>query len=180
MQRSTDGGAYEAVSLPSDAATRALSLAPGHDYRFRVRATDDNGNTSSWHYGPRLVLEAIQETSSAIGYSPTDAWRQQLLGSAYGGQVRFATAAGSTARLTFTGRSIAWVAPKSSTRGRADVLLDGTRVATVDLSSPRALARRMVYSANGLDPTVTHTLELEVLGTAGRPRVDVDAFVVLR
>ncbi len=180
LQRSTDGGAYAAVSLPSTATTRSLPLAPGHNYRFRVRATDDNGNTSSWQYGPRFALEALQETSPKIGYSPATAWRQQLLNGSYGGQVRYATAAGSTARLAFTGRSVSWVAPKSSTRGRAEVLLDGTRVATVDLSSPTPLARRMVYTANGLDPTATHTLELKVLGTAGRPRVEVDAFVVLR
>ena len=57
---------------------------------------------------------------------------------------------------------------------------DGVKVATVDLFSSRALARRMVFAADGLDPTVGHTLTVRSLGTAGRPWVDVDAFVVLR
>jgi Fibronectin type III domain len=179
LQRSTDGGAYAKVALATPTtATLSQSLSPNHNYRYRVRATDDNGNTSFFEYGPRFTVDAHQETSTSIAY--TGLWRQQLLGGSYGGQVKFATAAGSTAKLTFTGQSVAWVAPKGSTRGKADVLLDGRKVATVDLSSSRTLPRRVVYAANGLSPSVTHTLQVKVLGTAGRPRVDVDAFVVLR
>jgi uncharacterized delta-60 repeat protein len=179
LQRSTDGGAYAKVALATPTtATLSQSLSPNHNYRYRVRATDDNGNTSFFEYGPRFTVDAHQETSTSMAY--TGLWRQQLLGGSYGGQVKFATAAGSTAKLTFTGQSVAWVAPKGSTRGKADVLLDGRKVATVDLSSSRTLPRRVVYAANGLSPSVTHTLQVKVLGTTGRPRVDVDAFVVLR
>ncbi len=65
IQRNTDGGAYVTVSLPSGAATtKTLSLQPGHDYRFRVRATDDNGNASFWQYGPRFAVDAYQENGS--------------------------------------------------------------------------------------------------------------------
>jgi hypothetical protein len=55
---------------------------------------------------------------------------------------------------------------------------DHVKVATVDLSSTSPLQRQVVYAANGLNPNVTHTLQVKVLGTANRPRVD--AFVVLR
>ena len=99
---------------------------------------------------------------------------------AYGGAVKYSTETGATATLSFTERNVAGVAPKSSTRGRAEVWIDGVKGATVDLQLSTVLARRVVYSAGGLDPTVSHTLEVKVLGTAGRPRVDVDAFVVLR
>ena len=53
-------------------------------------------------------------------------------------------------------------------------------MATVDLSSSRTRSRQVVYAANGLSGGVSHTLEVKVLGTSGRPRVDVDAFVVVR
>ena len=61
-----------------------------------------------------------------------------------------------------------------------DRALDNAKVATVDLSSSRTRSRQVVYAANGLSAGVSHTLEVKVLGTSGRPRVDVDAFVVVR
>ena len=118
LQRSTDGEPYTNVALPTlTTTTISQSLTPNHNYRFRLRATDDNGNTSFYKYGPRFTVEDHQETSTSIAYSPTTSWKQQLLSGSYGGQVKYATAAGSTARLTFTGTNVAWVAPKSTNRG---------------------------------------------------------------
>ena len=180
LQRGTDGDAYAPVPLPSGAATTTtLPLAPGHAYRFRVRATDDNGNTSFWKYGPRFSLDALQESVGGVSY-PSGTWKTQATPGAYGGRTAYATVRGATSRLSFTGSGVAWVAPKSMTRGQAAVYLDGAKVATVDLYSPKALVRRVVFAAKDLDPTAQHTLEVRTLGTAGRPRVDVDAFVVLR
>ncbi len=75
---------------------------------------------------------------------------------------------------------MAWVAPKSKTRGKAAVYLDGAKVAREDLFSQQTLARRVVFSKGDLDPATPHTLEVRSLVTSGRPRVDVDAFAVLR
>ena len=180
LQRSINGGAYQDVALPSATAT---SIQPSLDfdsnYRFRVRATDDNGNTSFWKYGPRFVVEDRQENESGVSY-PTGTWKTQELRGAHGGLVKYATTKGATARFTFTGRSVAWVAPKSSTRGKANVYLDGVKVTTVDLYSSSTLSRQVVFSKDGLDPAVNHTLEVVAMGTSGRQRVDVDAFVALR
>ncbi len=64
------------------------------------------------------------------------------------------------------------------------MFLDGTKVATVDLYSDSGKSRVIVFSRAGLDPSVTHALEVRALGTrnaaATSKRVDVDAFVVLR
>jgi hypothetical protein len=88
------------------------------------------------------------------------------------------------ATFVFTGSEVAWVAPTGSNRGQADVYLDGTKVTMVDLYSASGKSRRVVFSTAGLDPSVTHTLEVRVLGTKNAAstdkRVDVDAFVVLR
>jgi uncharacterized delta-60 repeat protein len=183
LQRSMDGGAYQYVNLPSATATTVTHfLSPTHNYCYRVMATDDNGNVSDWSYGPAFTVDAHQESSTAIAYSGT--WKAKSITSAYGGAVKYAKAAGATATLTFTGRNVAWVAPKRKTGGQAEVYLDGVKVQTADLYSSNARARKVVFSANGLDPTVTHTLEVKVLGTkraaSSSTRVDVDAFVVLR
>ena len=179
LQQSTNGGSYAGVPLSRETTTSiSRQLAFGNNYRFRVRATDDNGNRSGWKYGPRFAVEAHQESGDALTYS--GAWTTQAMTSASGGAVKHAAEAGAAATLRFSGRSVAWVAPKSSTRGKAEVYLDGRKVATVDLFSATAQVRSVVYAANALDPSVTHTLQIKALGTAGRPRVDVDAFVVLR
>lgn len=122
---------------------------------------------------------AVLESGKIVvaGYSP---WKPQSLSSASGEALAYSTDPGTKAKLAFTGRNVAWVAPKSRTRGKAEVCLDGRKVATVDLFSATAQVRRVVYAANALNPSVTHTLQIKALGTAGRPRVDVDAFVALR
>ena len=88
------------------------------------------------------------------------------------------------ATFVFTGSEVAWVAPKNDNRGQADVYLDGTKVAMVNLYSVSDEARTVVFSKVGLDPSVTHTLEVRVLGTKNaastNERVAVDEFVVLR
>jgi hypothetical protein len=71
------------------------------------------------------------------------------------------------------------VARRSATSGVADVYVDGHWVTSCDLRSSSTLYRRLVV-ARALSPSVAHTMEVRVRGTAGRPRVDVDAFVLLR
>ena len=70
------------------------------------------------------------------------------------------------------------MAPTGPTRGSARVYLDGTLQKTVSFYSKTPSFRKLMYThmwaASG-----THTLKLVVVGTAGRARVDVDAFVVL-
>jgi large repetitive protein len=182
LQQSTNGGAYANVSLPSPTATAVTrSLAPGNTYQFRVRAQDGVGNWSEWSEGPAFAVEDNQETSGAISY--TGSWTQQALNGAYGGGVKYAEASGAKASLTFTGRGVAWVAPKDMDRGRAEVWVDGVKVKLIDLYVSSSQPRKMVYTQDWASVDA-HTVEVRVLGTknasSSGTRVDVDAFVVLR
>jgi len=57
------------------------SLSPGSAYGlFRVLAIDGAGNYSEWTYGSEFVLDAHQETSSAISYGGT--WTTEASSSA--------------------------------------------------------------------------------------------------
>ena len=182
LQQSTNDGAYAGVKLPTATATsKSVSLAPGNAYRYRVRATDGAANTSEWSYGPRFVADAHQEASAAVSYA--GAWTPQGVTSAYGGALRYATAAGATAEFGFEGLDVAWVAPRGPDRGKAEVWVDGARVKTVDLYAPAAQPRRVVYAQSWSTPG-GHTLEVRALGTkrssSAGTRADVDAFVALR
>jgi hypothetical protein len=87
--------------------------------------------------------------------------------------------AGASVRLTFTGRGVAWVTTTSPGRGAVRVYLDGRYLGTVDTSS-RAARYRVVAFSRSWAEVGRHTLRLELVGTPGRPRVDIDAFDVLR
>ena len=183
LQRSTNGGSFTSVTLaPATSTTKTLQLSPGSTYQFRVRATDSAGNTSDWRYGTAFVVDAQQENSSAI--VNTGSWTEQALTSAYGGGVEYAKANGSAAQFTFTGSDVAWVSSKGPDRGRATVSVDGVVIKTVDLYASTTQSRKTVFSRSDLDPTVSHTITVQVLGTknsaSSDTRVDIDAFGELR
>jgi hypothetical protein len=178
LWQSTDSGEWTPVTLPTATMTSVVrSLEPGHSYRFVSRAFDKAGNASSWAYGPTFMVDAHNETSSAIAYST--GWTRFAWASAYGGYESTSSTTGATAKLTFTGRNVGWVAPTASNRGQAYIYVDGVWVKTIDLYSATTVAKKVVFTRD-FAASSSHTLTVKVLGTSGRPTVDVDAFVVLR
>jgi hypothetical protein len=98
-------------------------LAPGHHYRYEVFALDNAGNLSAASVSANLNLHLTQETASTITYS--SGWTLQSLAGASGGKVKYSTASGKTAKLSFTGSRIAWVTTLGSNRGKASVVING-------------------------------------------------------
>jgi hypothetical protein len=133
----------------------------------------------AYYYGTRTTAvtdrHVFNDTASAVKY----AGRWDLAGhSGYiGGRAHYSTDRGATASLTFTGRAVAWYGPTGPTRGKARVSIDGRAVATVDLRTSSFDARAILYSRR-FATAGKHTITITVLGTAGRPYVAVDAFVV--
>jgi hypothetical protein len=182
LQLSVGGGAYADVVLPSPTTTSVTGpLEPGRAYRLRVRAEDGAGNLGAWAEGPSFTPDALQESNAAVAYA--GAWATQSVAGAYGGALRYASAAGARATLSFAGKEVAWVAPKGANRGKAEVWVDGAKAATVDLYSASNLSRRVVFTKTWA-ASGSHKLEVRVLGAkraaSSGTRVDVDAFVVLR
>jgi hypothetical protein len=171
-----NGGPWMSVHLPGPLATSLdVSLARTGSYRWQVRAIDAAGNPGAWTSGP-LVRPALVADSSA---SVRGLWLRSRSTLYSGGSTRFATARGASASYTFTGSAIAWVAQRGPKRGVASVYLDGHIVGTVDLRAAATQTRRQVFSY-AWPTSGAHTLRIVVAGTAGRPRVEVDAFVVFR
>ncbi len=145
LQESVNGAPYKGVALPTPTtATINRSLIVGYSYRYRVRALDNDGNPSAWAYGSSFTVARYQETHGAVSYS--GGWRSATLSGASGGGVRYATKAGTQATFSFTGRGVAWVAPKGPSRGEAQVYLDGVSIGKVSLYSTESTARRVVLS----------------------------------
>jgi hypothetical protein len=175
LMESIDGGAFSLVASPAT-ATATENLNPGHSYVFEVRATDKAGNVSGFTAGAKFTLSAYQETASAITY--TSGWTQQVLAGAYGGSVKYATVAGKHATFAFTGSQVAWAATINTDRGSATVSVDGAAPATVSTNGTSLKTRTVVYTKSVASGS--HSLLLTVAGTAGHPRVDVDAFFVIK
>jgi subtilisin len=175
LQRSVNGGAWTAVA--STAAT-VLSIATTHTfgarYQYRVRARDAAGNWGAWATGPFTTGGLVQDRSTAVVYSGT--WTKSLYSLASGGSTTYAKAEGAKARLTFSGRGVAIVAPVGPTRGSAAVYLDGVYKGTISFRASSGKSRMVMY-ATSFATLATHTITLRVSGTG---RVDLDAFVILR
>lgn len=175
LSESVDGGAYTPVTLTNPALSSAvLTLAGGHSYQFQVTAKDGAGNVSAVSTGARFTLTVLQEGNAAVTYSA--GWTTTTQTGALGGSVRRATAKKKTAKLTFTGTQVAWVATFGSTHGSAAVKL-GASTVTVSTNASTTTAAKLAYVA--ATTAGSHTLTITTSGTAGHPQVDVDAFVFI-
>jgi hypothetical protein len=173
--RSTDGGGYSTIASALDVPAISKVLASGHAYRFRVRPVDVAGNTGTWTYGASFKLTGVSQSNTAVRYSGS--WVTSTSSAWWGGTARSSFTRGSTVTYRFTGRSIAWVGLKAATRGKAYVYVNGVLKATVDLYSATTKKQVIVWSAN-YATSATRTITIKVLGTSGRPRVDIDGFIV--
>jgi len=207
LQQSVNGGAFTGVTLPSPTATTITQSLKGTTaYQYQAQYTDGLGNTSMAAIGPgfefdnngnslneAFAVRLYDDVNPTVVYS--SGWTSTTLTGAYLGDVHSATNAGEIAQFAIrntpiaqtTGvsqaQSLAWVSTKGPDRGKAQVWLDGTMVATVNLYAAAVHTRQVVWSQN-VDPSRDHVLEVHVLGTKSPAstgtRVDVDAFVVLR
>jgi len=177
LRESVDGGSWQTVTLPSATARSVSSgLRPPHDYRFAVRAVDKAGNEGAWATAD--VFRQRQVTETSAGLSRSAGWTLQSSTGYLGGAGLRSGTAGATVTLKLTGRQVAWIAPRSSSRGSAEVSVDGTRVAIVDLHRSSPATKQIVFRWAWPDAG-PHTLRIRVVGTAGHPYVDIDGFVIV-
>lgn len=173
IQRSVNGGAYSTLGNPTAASFDVTYTIGSSTYRYRVRAVDRNNNTGAWSYSPTVGDARSQETSGNIKYG--GAWSKSSHSSYSGGATRYASTAGRSATFTRTFRDVAFVAPKSSSRGSADIYVDGVKVATISLKQASTQYRQVVWTTH-FSTLASHSIKVVVVGNG---RVDVDCFVVL-
>ncbi len=108
-------------------------------------------------------------------------WSTFRRAEAYRGTVAMTTTRDAGYVVRFKGTAVTWFGRKNAFGGKAEIWLDGKRVATVDQYSPRQADHRVVYAASGLSNRV-HTLRIRALGApavvGGGKRTELDAFQV--
>jgi GH25 family lysozyme M1 (1,4-beta-N-acetylmuramidase) len=177
LQRRVNGGSWSTATLSwVRSTTYDVAVANGSTLQAQVRATDGKANTSAWTPGATIRAAIIQQTTSFATWAGS--WHTQSTSSASAGSTRYASTKGASVSYRFTGSSIGWIAAKGPTRGSAAVYVDGVYAGTVSLYSSTTTTRVVAFARN-FGANGTHTLRIVVSGTAGHPRVDVDAFVRL-
>ena len=165
-------GAWVAVTLASATATSVNSTVPSaRKFSFRIKATASTGAWTMIEWPP-TAARVVQQSNTAVKYAGT--WTS-VTGAGYsGGSLKWSKAARATATFTFTGTQVALVTSKAALRGKVVISVDGKSPVTIDLrgaTANRVIAWRWTGSYG------KHVVVVKVLGTAGRPRVDLDAFL---
>jgi hypothetical protein len=178
LQRSVNGKAWTTMPKASAAARSTILTMPrDRTYQFQVRAVDLAGNVGAWTTADAFRLTVAQETAKELALVG-GGWIRAASTWYDGGAARTTRTAGATARFTFTGSSVAWVAAVSPLRGAAGIYLDGVFAGNVNTNRSSSAARLIVFSRTW-PASAKRTIEFRALGSVGSPRVDLDAFVVL-
>lgn len=177
LETSADVGPWLPVNLTTPLARKAkLTLSPGSTNRFRVRAIDKVGMAGPWSTASEVWLSATPEDSPALTTIPS--WRLRDVASAYGGALSSANESSATVTFLSTGTHMAWVSERGPKRGRAAVYVDGVFQSMLDLWRPTREPRQVVYQGRW-KTAEPRRIQIRVEGTAGRPRVDLDAILAL-
>ncbi len=173
-----------ALSQAQTLALGGTTATTSRSYQYRVRAFV-GADSSAWAIGQRFGLTAADNNSASITYVGTWTLNTGVTG-AYGGSTRSATVATASASFRSAVLSapgtIAWIASKGPTRGRALVSVDGGPAVTVDLYAATTQQAAVVFTAP-VASGVAHTMRVAPAG-ARNPlstsnRIDIDAFMVL-
>jgi hypothetical protein len=179
LQRSTDAGRHwTTLSTAFPSPSLATTVASSGSVLFAIRAKDAAGNASTRLTSRSVTPRLVQDTpTTSLRY--TGRWSTARSSAYSGGTVRYSTSAGAKATLTFTARAIALVTTTAASRGQVKVYLNGHYQTTLDLRATRTTNRMLVWETHWTSST-RRTLTLVVVGTSGRPRIDLDAFALLQ
>jgi hypothetical protein len=192
LQESINGLAFSTVTLPSPTASsvvRTLKVSPTNNsvpattYRYQVQAVDKAGHVSAFSLAPSFT---VPDVDNGFGSSFSGAWSGLNMAGAFGGSVQQSSTANATANPANAQAvtSLAVVSTLGPDRGIAQIKVDGTAVATVDLYAPSLQPAQIVWAANGLAAGSNHQVQMVVTGTrnaaASAARVDYDAVLGLK
>ncbi|GAA2882652.1 hypothetical protein Acy02nite_04920 [Actinoplanes cyaneus] len=154
------------VNLVPTGTAWNTTARPGAKVTYSLTARDAslNGRTSAVTTKTTLVAETAGKK--------TGTWAVRKSGSHLGGRALAATKKNTKLTYAFTGRSASLIFSRARTTGKADIFLDGKKVATVDTKSTGSKYRQALWSKSF--KAGKHTVVVVVAGTSGRPTVVAD------
>lgn len=178
VARSVDLGAtYAPVGTAASAAFSGYAPTT-IGVKFQARMLDTGGYAGAWGQSPMRYVRLVQQSAATFKGTWVSASGASC-SACSGGSAMASVTAGASASWVTSARSVAVVATKGPNMGRITVYVDGVSAGTVDLYRATALGKVVVFARN-YGGTGTHTVRVVVQGTSGRPRVELDAFVLLK
>ena len=174
-QVSVGGKAF--VTIYNGPATSVRKLLPfNKTLVFRVRATDHAGNVSGWKNSATRKIVGIQNGNKRVAYKAA-AWTGVRLPASSGMGYSYSPNLHDRAAVSFIGRSVLYVAPKTRLSGHVKVYVDGTLVGRFNLHATTTRLGRVITMATW-STKGTHRIRI-VNDNAGK-RTNLDAFIVLK
>jgi photosystem II stability/assembly factor-like uncharacterized protein len=175
-EASRTGGQWMSLA-PSDLQGATTLVLPGKPaYRFRASLTDDHGLTGPWATTWALVPRLVGDRNSAITWSR--GWTVHPDPAADGGTTHTATTRASMS-FSFTGRSLAIVAPMGAHLAPLQATIDGQAAGTITPTATQT-SNRQIVAVWTWPADAVHTLRLQARPTAAQPTAVLDALTVLR
>ena len=167
-------GAWKAVY--KGAATSIVKYYPfKQTLVWRVRAKDVSGNQSAWLNSNARKIVAYQNKNTTNVYR--GAWHNVNSEASSGHGYAVTTTKGDRVSLTFTGRAVLYVAPKTSNSGYVKVYVDGKLIGRFNEKRASRLLGQIIarksWAANG-----KHIIR--VVNDQGGKQTNFDAFIVLK
>ncbi|HET9085571.1 MAG TPA: S8 family peptidase, partial [Candidatus Limnocylindrales bacterium] len=172
--RRRDSGPWSTVSTQTGRSLRQ-TLTFGTAYRYATRTRTKGGSLGPVAYGQYVETALYQEGTSLAKYSGR--WTATASSTASHGNLRTSTQAGAYVEFRAAALATAVVGRRGPTSGKAKVYVDGVLVSTIDLYHATSQSRVVLFS-RAWSTVATHAIRVVVLGTAGRPRVDIDGFAI--
>jgi subtilisin family serine protease len=177
VRRRIGTGSWTTIANTVTARSLRVSMAFSTSTQFAVAGRDGAGNVGTQADSPAVKATLFQDGTSLARYSGR--WSATSSSTASHGNLRTSTQAGAWVEFKRDARAIAIVGRQGPTSGKARVYVDGVYVQTIDLYRSTSRSRMVLFSRSWSIPGV-HSIKLIVSGTSGRPRVDIDAFPVIR
>jgi subtilisin family serine protease len=177
VRRRFGTASWAVVANAAPTPTYRGNLPFGISTRFSDAGRDGAGNVGATAIGGLVTAILFQDTSSLATYS--GAWSTVSTSTASGGRLHASSRAGASVTFRTSGRAMAVVGRLGPANGQAKVYVDGVYVRTVDFHRTTTRSRVVVFQRSWAT-SGTHTIKVVVVGTAGHPKVEVDAFPVLR
>jgi hypothetical protein len=159
------------VTLPATATSWSTTMRPNANTTFTVTARDAAGNARTASATRRAAI--VAETSA----KRTGKWTTRSGGAYLSGRTLASAKKGTKLTYTFTGRSAALLFARGPATGKADVYLDGKKVATIDTRATKNAYRQAVWVRSLT--AKKHTVTIVVAATKGRPTVVSDGLAYI-
>ena len=177
VRRRIGTGSWTTVDSVVTERLKKVSMTFGTVTQFAIAGRDGAGNVGAQAQSPAVKATLLQEGTSLARYAGS--WSSTRSTSASNGTMRTSSRAGASVEFKRDALAIAVVGRQGPTSGKARVYVDGVYVQTIDLYRSTSRSKVVLFSRSWSTPGL-HSVKLLVSGTSGRPRIDVDAFPVIR